>query len=82
MRKDDYIDISELRVKIVVPALPYAMAVPSPPLDYSPFGENGVVYRYVWQVIVHRSTGISIPPDGFTLVNAVTGQIFPDPILL
>lgn len=53
----------------------------APPTDYSPVYSNGVVYRYVWQIIVQGPNGITIPPIGFGLVDAATGEIIPNPLL-
>jgi len=33
-----------------------------PPSDYSNVYGNGVIYRYVWQITVQNTTGITIPP--------------------
>lgn len=51
----------------------------TPPSDYSSLYSDGVVYRYVWQIVVQNSAGITIPPLGFTLIDAATGQIVPNP---
>lgn len=56
-------------------------ALTVPPDDYSPLFREGVVYRYVWQVTVAHSAGIQIPPPGFALVDAATGEIVPNPPL-
>jgi DNA-binding HxlR family transcriptional regulator len=53
----------------------------APPTDYSPVYSNGIVYRYVWQIIVQGPSGITIPPIGFSLVDAATGEIVPKPLL-
>jgi DNA-binding HxlR family transcriptional regulator len=53
----------------------------SPPSDYSDVYGNGVIYRYVWQIIVRNSTRITIPPMEFTVIDAATGQIIPIPTL-
>lgn len=53
--------------------------VTSPPSDYSDVYGNGVIYRYVWQIIVNNSTGIQIPPLGFSMIDAATGQILSIP---
>jgi DNA-binding HxlR family transcriptional regulator len=54
----------------------------TPPSDYSPVYSNGVVYRYVWQITVQSPNGITIPPVGFSLVDAATGEIVPNPPLI
>ncbi len=51
----------------------------TPPSDYSPVYSSGVVYRYVWQIAVQGPNGITIPPIGFSLVDAATGEIVPNP---
>jgi hypothetical protein len=51
----------------------------SPPSDYSDVYGNGVIYRYVWQITVNNSTGIQIPPLGFSMIDAATGQILSIP---
>jgi DNA-binding HxlR family transcriptional regulator len=56
--------------------------VTTPPADYSPVYSNGVIYRYVWQIIIQGPNGITIPPIGFSLVDAATGEIVPNPLLI
>jgi len=46
----------------------------SPPLDYADVYVNDKIYRYVWQITVLNSTGITIPPVGLTYIDAATGQ--------
>lgn len=53
----------------------------APPTDYSPVYSNGVVYRYVWQIIVQGPNGTTIPPIGFSLIDVSTGHILPNPPL-
>jgi DNA-binding HxlR family transcriptional regulator len=53
----------------------------TPPSDYSQVISNGVIYRYVWLIGVQGPNGITIPPSGFSLVDAVTGEILPNPPL-
>jgi DNA-binding HxlR family transcriptional regulator len=53
----------------------------SPPSDYSDVYSNGVIYQYVWQITVENSSRPTIPPIGFSLVDAATGQILPNPPL-
>jgi DNA-binding HxlR family transcriptional regulator len=50
----------------------------SPPSDYSDVYGNGEIYRYVWQITVLNSTGITIPPIE-TWIDAATGQILTVP---
>ena len=61
---------------------PISRSETSPPSDYAPVYGNGVIYRYVWQIIVQNSTGVTIPPIGFTLIDAATGEILPNPPLI
>ena len=49
------------------------------PEDNNLVYSNGVVNRYVWQIIVQSPNGINIPPIGFSLVDATTGEIVPNP---
>jgi len=56
-------------------------AVTSPPQNYSNIYGNGIVYGYGWEITVENATGITIPPLGFSLVDATTGQILPNPPL-
>ncbi len=53
----------------------------TPPSDYSDVYSNGIIYRFVWQVIVANSTHFTTPPIGFSLVDASSGQILPNPPL-
>lgn len=59
----------------------YPTIVTSPPTDYSDFYSNGVIYQYVWQIDIQRSSlaGLanSVVP-GQVLVDASTGQIVPN----
>jgi len=56
-------------------------AVTSLPENYSNIYGNGIVYGYGWEITVENATGITIPPLGFSLVDATTGQILPNPPL-
>lgn len=53
----------------------------TPPSDYSDVYGNGVVYSYVWEIIVQNASHSTHPPIGFSLVDASTGQILPNPPL-
>jgi len=55
--------------------------ITSPPANYNDVYGEGIVYRYVWEITVENSTSITIPPIGFTMVDASTGQILPNPPL-
>jgi DNA-binding HxlR family transcriptional regulator len=55
--------------------------VTTPPSDYSPVYGSDAVYRYVWQIVVDNSTVIEMPPPGFALIDAATGQMLPNPPL-
>jgi hypothetical protein len=54
----------------------------TPPASYTDFNINGVIYRYVWQIDIQKTGGISIPPWDLILIDASTGQIVPNPILI
>ena len=51
------------------------------PSDYSDIYGNGISYKYVWQIIVTNSSVIELPPPGYSLIDASTGQILPNPPL-
>jgi hypothetical protein len=55
--------------------------VTSPPADYSDVYGNGVIYQYVWQINIQRSSlqgsTNSVPPYQ-VLIDASTGQIVPN----
>ncbi len=53
----------------------------SPPADYSDVYDNNYIHRYVWEITINNATGITIPPIGFSLIDAATGIILPNPIL-
>jgi len=56
--------------------------VTSPPENYSNTYGNGVVYGYAWEITVEKASRIpGVPPFGFSLVDATTGQILPNPPL-
>lgn len=55
--------------------------VTSPPANYSDVYSNDVIYRYIWEITVEGSTGITIPPLGFSLIDASTGEILHNPEL-
>lgn len=52
--------------------------VTAPVDNYQPQFFNGVTGRYIWTIAVqHTSGGISIPPPGYYLVDARTGELVP-----
>jgi DNA-binding HxlR family transcriptional regulator len=53
----------------------------NPPASYSDTYGNGVIYEYVWQIDIGVSGVLQMPPPGFILIDASTGQILPNPIL-
>jgi DNA-binding HxlR family transcriptional regulator len=55
--------------------------VTSPPANYSDVYGNGVIYMYIWEITVENATGITIPPWGFSLIDASTGEILHNPPL-
>ena len=54
--------------------------VTSPPANYSDVYGNGVIYRYIWEIIVQNSTGFN-HPVGFSVIDASTGEILHNPPL-
>jgi DNA-binding HxlR family transcriptional regulator len=52
------------------------------PSNYSDGVENGIIYRYVWQIVVENSTqgenSTQITLQMVSLIDASTGQIIPD----
>jgi DNA-binding HxlR family transcriptional regulator len=52
------------------------------PSNYSDGVENGIIYRYVWQIVVENSTqgenSTQITLPIMSLIDASTGQIIPD----
>ena len=67
--------------KITIPVEVNLEPLTVPPSDYSPVYGEGVIYRYVWQIVVTDPIGIQIPPPGFVMIDAATGQIVPNPSL-
>jgi len=56
---------------------------PTPPTNYSDIVQNGLIYRYVWDIQVQKvNTSSPFSTFGFILVDASTGQIVPVPPLL
>ena len=45
--------------------------------NYQPGIFNGVSLRYVWTVMVEEDSGFGIPPPGYYLVDAATGELIP-----
>ena len=54
--------------------------VTSPPTNYSDVYGNGVIYMYIWEIIVENATGVS-HPVGFSVIDASTGEILHNPPL-
>ena len=52
--------------------------VTNPPANYSDVYRNGIIYQYIWEIAVENATGIR-HPLGFSLIDASTGQILPNP---
>ncbi len=52
--------------------------VTKPPANYSDVYRNGMIYQYIWEIAVGNATGIR-HPLGFTVIDASTGQILPNP---
>ena len=52
----------------------------SPPTNYSDVYGNGVIYMYIWEIIVENATGVS-HPVGFSVIDASTGEILHNPPL-
>jgi hypothetical protein len=55
--------------------------VTSPPSNYSDVYGNGVIYMYIWEITVNNATVRTMPPLGFSLIDASTGQILHNPPL-
>ncbi len=54
----------------------------TPPSDYSDVYGDGIIYRYVWEIIVQNASQPNIhPPIGFSAIDVSTGQILPSPPL-
>ena len=65
-------------------SLPVSMSVNppvSPPSDYSTIYGDGVIYSYVWEIIVNNASHPIHPPIGFSVVDVSTGRILPNPPL-
>jgi DNA-binding HxlR family transcriptional regulator len=55
--------------------------VTNPPSNYSDVYGNGVIYMYIWEIIVNNATERINPPLGFSLIDASTGEILHNPPL-
>jgi len=55
--------------------------VTSSPSNYSDVYGNGVIYMYIWEIIVNNATERIYPPLGFSLIDASTGEILHNPPL-
>ncbi|MEM1581850.1 MAG: hypothetical protein QXK89_04995 [Candidatus Bathyarchaeia archaeon] len=52
--------------------------VVGPVLSYSPVCVGNATYRYTWIIIIQRQGPVkSIPPAGYYMIDAVTGEIIP-----
>ena len=56
--------------------------VTTAPASYSPTYGQGATYVYLWEITVNKSKGPGIPPLGFVLLDAATGMILPDSVLI
>lgn len=56
--------------------------VTSPPANYSDVYDNGVIFRYIWQIDIQKTGHASIPPWDLIIIDASTGEIVPNPMLL
>ena len=45
--------------------------------NYQPEIFNGASLRYIWTVTVEEDSGFGIPPPGYYLVDAATGELIP-----
>jgi len=56
-------------------------AIVAPVLNYSPVTQDGVTYRYMWQIVAYNTASDLMPltHDGYCLVDASTGEILPIP---
>jgi len=66
------------------PELPMTISInppTTPPTDYSTIYGDGVIYSYVWQIIVNNASHPTHPPIGFSVVDVSTGRILPNPPL-
>jgi DNA-binding HxlR family transcriptional regulator len=60
--------------------LPMTISPTTPPSDYSDVYGNGVIYSYVWEIVVQNASQPNVhPPIGFSVVDVSTGQILPNP---
>lgn len=55
--------------------------VTNPPSNYSDVYSNGVIYMYIWEIIVNNATERDFTPLGFSLIDASTGEILHNPPL-
>ena len=49
--------------------------------NYSDVYSNGVIYMYIWEIIVNNATERDFTPLGFSLIDASTGEILHNPPL-
>ena len=53
-----------------------------PVCDYQPQIFSGVSLRYIWNIAVEKDSGMTIPPWGYYLVDAATGELIPPGLLI
>lgn len=55
--------------------------ITSPQTSYAHVVEDGITYRFMWQIIVYNASSILMPltHDGYSVVDAETGDILPIP---
>jgi hypothetical protein len=56
-------------------------ALATPLVNYSSFVENGVTYRYMWQIVAYNEASDLMPltHDGYCLVDALSDEFLPVP---
>jgi DNA-binding HxlR family transcriptional regulator len=55
--------------------------VTTPPNSYNVIYDTNAVYRYIWEITVNNASRPTRPPIGFSLIDASTGQVLPNPPL-
>lgn len=56
--------------------------VTAPVPNYQPQFYNGVSLRYIWSIAIEKDSGMTIPPWGYYMVDAATGELIPPGILI
>jgi hypothetical protein len=51
--------------------------VTEPAANYQPQFFSGVTIRYIWSISVEKDSGFGIPPPGYYMVDAATGELIP-----